>query len=70
MIARIIKKASKRVCWFNWENWDWGSSFLIFCILKSIVVFYPLIDFDARIKFISIDSSRIYKKLRLDVDSN
>ena len=59
MIARIVKKANKNVCWFNWENWDCGSSFLLFCILKSIVIFYNLIDVDAHIKFIYFDSSHI-----------
>jgi len=59
MIAMIIKKTSQRVCWFNWENWDWGSSFLLFYIMISMVIFYHLIDIDARIKVIYIDSSHI-----------
>jgi len=52
----IKKKVSKRVCWFNW---DWGSSFLLFCILISMVIFYHLIDVDAHIKVIYIDFSHI-----------
>jgi len=57
MIAIIKKKTSQRVCWFNWENWDSDSSFLLFCILISMIIFYHLIDVDAHIKVIYIDSS-------------
>jgi len=57
MIAMIKKKISQRVCCFNLENWDWASSFLFFCILISMVIFYPLIDVGAHIKVIYIDSS-------------
>jgi len=56
MIAIIKKKTRQRVCCFNWKNWDWGSSFLLFCILINMVIFYPLIDIDVRIKIIYIDS--------------
>jgi len=59
MIRTIKKKTSQRVCRVNWEIWDWGSSFLLFCILISMIIFYPLIDVDARIKVIYIDSSHI-----------
>jgi len=43
MIAVIKKKTSQRVCWFNWENYVWGLSFLLFCILISMVKFYHFI---------------------------
>jgi len=56
MIAIIKKKVSQRVCWFNW---DWDSSFLLFCILISIIIFYHLINVDVHIKVIYIDSSHI-----------
>jgi len=86
MIAMINKKTSQRVCCFNWENTDWGSSFSLFCMLIRMT-FYPLIDIDACIKIIyidsshikllrflpNIDSSHIYKNflsLRSDVDRN
>jgi len=46
MILMIKKKTSQRVYLFNWENWDWGSSFLPFCILINMEIFYLLIDFD------------------------
>jgi len=52
MIAIIKKKLIQRVCWFNW---DCGSFFLLFCILNSMVIFYPLIDVDVHIKVIYID---------------
>jgi len=55
----INKKTSQRVCCFNWKNRDWGSSFSLFCILISMKILCPLIDIDARIKIIYINSSHI-----------
>jgi len=71
MIAMINKKTSQGVCCFNWENRDWGSSFSLFCNLISMTILCHLIDIDARIKIIYIDSSHI-KLLRcfLNIDSS
>jgi len=59
MIAMIKKKTSQRVCCFNWENRDWDSHFSLFCILIRITILCPLIDVDAHIKILYIDSSHI-----------
>jgi len=71
MIAMIKKKTNQKVCCFNWENRDWDSSFSLFCILISMIILCPLIDIDARIKIIYIDSSHI-KLLRClqNIDSS
>jgi len=70
MMTMINKKTSQRVCCFNWKNKDWVSSFSLFCILISMTILCHLIDIDARIKIIYIDSSHI-KLLRcfLNIDS-
>jgi len=70
MMTMINKKTSSKVCCFNWKNRDWGSSFSLFCILTSIILCH-LIDIDARIKIIYIDSLHI-KLLRcfLNIDSS
>ena len=67
----INKQTSQRVCCFNWKNRNWGSSFLLFCILISMLILSPLIDIDAHIEIIYIDSSHI-KLLRcfLNIDSS
>jgi len=59
MMAMINNKTSQRVCCFNWKNRDCGSSFSLFYILISMTLLCPLIDIDARIKFIYIDSLHI-----------
>ena len=41
------------------KNRDWCLSFSLFCILISMTILYPLIDIDAGIKIIYIDSSHI-----------
>jgi len=71
MMAMMNKKTSQKVGCFNWKNRDWGSSFSLFCILISMTILCPLIDIDARIKIIYIDSSHI-KLLRcfLNIDSS
>ena len=67
----IKKKTSQRVCCFNWENRDWGSSFSLFCILISMTILCPLIDIDVCIKIIYIDFSHIkLLKCLLNIDSS
>jgi len=61
MIAMIKKKKSQRVCCFNWENRDWGSSFSFFCILISMTILYPLIDIDACIHLYRFHAYKIIK---------
>jgi len=67
----INKKTSQRVCCFNWKNRDWDSSFSLFYIWISLTISCPLIDIDARIRIIYIDSSHI-KLVRclLNIDSS
>jgi len=71
MMVMINKKTNQRVCCFNWKNRDWSLSFSLFCILISMTILFPLIDIDARIKIIYIDSSHL-KLLRcfLNIDSS
>jgi len=71
VMTMIDKKTSQRVCCFKWKNRDWVSSFSLFSNLISMTILCPLIDIDARIKIIYMDSSHI-KLLRcfLNIDSS
>jgi len=59
MIVMIKKKISQKVCWFNWKNCDWNSSFLFFCIWNNMIIFYHLIYIDVHIKITYIEFSHI-----------